>query len=210
VKLQLALDGDLACSLDILRAARPYVDLAELGTPLIFRHGLEAARAIRAAFPDLPLLADLKIMDAGEHEAALAFEAGCQWVTVLGVAHNHTVEGALAAARAAGGAIMADLMQVADPVARGRELLARGCDVLCVHTAYDVQASGADPLADLARLRAALPDARLAVAGGIRADTVDRLAPFRPEIVVVGGAIVNADDPARAARTLAERIKRCA
>jgi len=30
------------------------------------------------------VLADLKIMDAGEHEANLAFEAGADIVTVLG------------------------------------------------------------------------------------------------------------------------------
>ena len=43
--------------------------------------------------------ADLKIMDAGEHEANLAFNAGADIVTVLGVAHDETIRGVVRAAR---------------------------------------------------------------------------------------------------------------
>jgi len=81
LKLQVALDGDLESSLSILRVIRPYIDIAEIGTPLIFREGLRAIHVLHKAFPDLSVLADLKIMDAGEHEATLAFEAGCDLVS---------------------------------------------------------------------------------------------------------------------------------
>ena len=60
MKLQIALDGDIDQGLAVLQAVRPYVDIAEIGTPLIFREGLGAARRLREAFPDLALLADLK------------------------------------------------------------------------------------------------------------------------------------------------------
>lgn len=58
------------------------------------------------------MLADLKIMDAGEHEASLAFAAGADIVTVLGLSADSTVSGAVAAARAAGGGrlVMADMI----------------------------------------------------------------------------------------------------
>ena len=42
-------------------------------------------------------------MDAGEHEANLAFAAGADIVTVLGVSHDETIRGVVAAARRAGG-----------------------------------------------------------------------------------------------------------
>ena len=38
-------------------------------------------------------------MDAGEHEANLAFNAGADIVTVLGVAHDETIRGVVRAAR---------------------------------------------------------------------------------------------------------------
>ena len=206
MKLQVALDGDLESSLSILRVIRPYIDIAEIGTPLIFREGLGAIRVLHKAFPDLSVLADLKIMDAGEHEATLAFEAGCDLVTVLGVASNSTIQGTLNAAKRFDKKIMVDMMQVSAPIQRSRELLKMGCDYLCIHTAYDLQASGTTPLANLAQLREALPDAPLAVAGGIGPDTLDSLCDYQPSVVIVGGKITNSSNPTLIAQTIRTRL----
>lgn len=207
MKLQLALDGDFEASLAILRAVRPYIDIAEIGTPLIFREGIAAARRLRAAFPDLPLLADLKIMDAGDLEAAIAFEAGCDLVTALGVTQDATLRGALAAAGRYGKQVMVDMMQVPDLCARAEALLAMGCHYLCVHTAHDRQSAGDGPLTPLRALRQRLPDAPLAVAGGIGPGAIDAVAALRPEIVVVGSAIAGAADPVRVAQAIRERMR---
>jgi 3-hexulose-6-phosphate synthase len=206
MRLQLALDGSFPDSLAVLTRAKTYVDIAEIGTPLVFREGLEAARKLRHLFPDIILLGDLKIMDAGEEEAALAFDAGCDIVTVLGVAHDQTVSGAVSAGRRYGKQVMVDMMQVGDLVSRAQRLLELGCDYLCVHTAYDLQSSHESPLADLRLLRSALPDCRLVAAGGIKLETIDRVAALHPEIVVVGGAITRASDPAQAAQSIRERM----
>lgn len=206
MKLQVALDGPIEHSLAILRVIRPYIDIAEIGTPLFYREGITAALRVRQAFPDLTLLADLKIMDAGGEEASIAFNAGCDMVTVLGVAANVTVNGVLAVAKDLGRQVMVDMIQVPDPVVRSRELLEMGCHVLCVHTAYDLQSSDRTPLDDLRCLRRALPDAPLAVAGGIGLDTIDEVVTLTPKIVVVGAAITNASDPARVARAIQRRI----
>lgn len=206
VLLQLALDGTLDAARAVLAAVHPYVDVIEIGTPLIFREGIAAVRWAGEQHPDKPILADLKIMDAGEDEASIAFEAGAALVTVLGAAADATVSGVIRAARRYGGQVVADLVQVPDPVGRGCALLALGCDVLCVHTAYDMQGAGRTPLAALRALRERLPDARLAAAGGITPQTIGDILSARPAMVVVGGAITRAHDPAQAARALRERI----
>jgi 3-hexulose-6-phosphate synthase len=205
--LQIALDGTLDDGLRLLNDIYPFVDVIEIGTPLVIREGMLAARTLRNAFPGAALLADIKIMDAGDAEAAIAFEAGCRWVTVMGIAPDETISGAVTAAEAAGGYVLADLMQVADPEGRGRALLDLGCHALCVHTAYDLQAGGGSPLAALAALRAALPRAPLAVAGGIGPDTLDDILTYAPHTVIVGGAITRAADPAGVARRLSEWIR---
>lgn len=206
LKLQVALDGTLAQAVTILEQVAAWVDIAEIGTPLIYHEGMHAARRLREAFPTLTLLADLKIMDAGEEEAEIAFEAGCDIVTVLGVSHDATVAGAARAAQRRGKQVMADLMRVADPVSRGRELLALGCDVLCVHTAFDVQSATQTPLGTLTTLRQALPEAALAAAGGIKLANVDAILALRPQIVIAGGAITRAANPTAAAQALRERL----
>ena len=205
MQLQLALDGSLDESLAILQIVHRYIDIAEIGTPLIFREGMHAVRSIRQAFPHLPLLADLKIMDAGKIEAAIAFEAGCQTVTVLGVTQEATIQGALQAANQFGGQVMMDMMQVKPLIEGARKCVGFGCKWLCIHTAYDRQ-EHESPLAELEQLRRALPAASLAVAGGIGLETIDTVMKQQPDIVIVGSAITQADDPVYVARTMHKRI----
>lgn len=205
-KLQVALDGELTAAFEILAQVRPFIDIAEIGTPLIYREGMTAVQQIRQHYPDLTLLADLKIMDAGAEEAQIAFAAGADIVTVLGVTNDATVAGAVKSARQHGGQIMADLMQVANLLERATQLMQLGCAVLCVHTAYDLQSSQDSPYHELAQLRQHLPAAQLAIAGGVSLEKLDAIYPHQPDIVIVGGAITRAAVPAQSARLLYQRI----
>lgn len=206
MKLQLALDGTLEQALSILQHMAPFVDIVEVGTPLIYREGMRAVREIRSRYPALGLLADLKIMDAGDEESSIAFEAGADFVTVLGVANDSTIRGAATAARRNGKQLVADLMQVVDKPARGLELLSLGVDYLCAHTAFDLQAIHNVPLDDLRRLRELPGHVPLAAAGGISLLTLDAVAALRPEIVIIGSAITGATDPVVIAQAVHERL----
>ena len=206
-ELQIALDGELSAALETLAQVHPYVDIAEIGTPLVFREGMRAVREIRAAYPQLTLAADLKIMDAGAAEANIAFSAGADCATVMALASDATIAGALSSARAHNKRIMVDMMQVAEPLARARQLLALGCDLLCLHTAHDLQSSQASPYAQLAQLRAALPAAQLAIAGGVKLETLEQILPLRPQVVIVGSGLTAAPDPRATAREFHERIR---
>ena len=206
-KLQLALDGDLASALEIMAEVHAFVDIAEIGTPLVFREGMNAILRIRAEYPQIVLVADLKIMDAGEAEADIAFSAGADIVTVMAVAADATIAGALKSARAHQKQVMIDMMQVTEPRKRAMELVNLGCDLLCLHTAHDQQASHGSPFAQLAQLREALPTAALAIAGGVKLPTLEQILPLNPQVVIVGSGITAAADPREAAQQLHERIK---
>ncbi len=205
-KLQLALDGDLSSALAVLEQAHAFVDIVEIGTPLVFRDGMRAVGKIRAAYPGLRLLADLKIMDAGAAEADIAFGAGADMVTVLGLAGDETIQGALNSAEKHGGQVMIDMMEVAEPPQRAVELIGLGCDLLCLHTAHDQQPKRDSPWRQLAQLRAAYPALHLAIAGGISQKLLPQILPLQPQIIVVGSAITAAADPGLAARLIHEGI----
>jgi 3-hexulose-6-phosphate synthase len=207
IKLQIALDGTYLQGVKILHEVHPFVDIVEVGTPLLFREGIQAVTLLRQQFPDVEILADLKIVDAGEAEASIAFEAGCDYVTVLGVASDTTINGVLVAARKFDGKVMVDMMQVIDVLDRSRQMLSMGCHIVCVHTGYDLQQAGDSiPLEHLRQLREALPEAPLAAAGGIGLVHVTSLKELHPQIVIVGGAITQANDPAAAASALKRRL----
>jgi 3-hexulose-6-phosphate synthase len=202
--LQLALDGTLEQALVVLEQVHDLVERIEVGTPLVFREGMRAVRAVRERWPRHHLLADLKIMDAGAEEARIAFEAGADEVSVLSLAADATIAQVVAAARSSGRAVLADLIEAREPVARARRLHSAGVDVLAVHVGVDEQGRRT-PFEAFAALREALPDARLAIAGGIDARSAARLREAA-DIVVVGGGIARADDPRAAALALREAL----
>lgn len=205
MKLQVALDGTWEQAQDVIRRVAEGVDIVEVGTPLMYREGIGVVQRLREIAPGAELLADLKIMDAGDEEASIAFGVGCAYVTVMGVANDKTIRGCVDSARRYGRKVVADMMQVEHLVERGQVLLEMGCDILCAHTAFD-QLGEASPLAALRLLREALPDACLAVAGGVGLKNIDVVLAEQPDIVVVGGAIARAADPRQVARALQLRM----
>jgi 3-hexulose-6-phosphate synthase len=205
VTLQLALDFvDLEEALRLLEKVHSFADIIEVGTPCVIRYGVEAVHKIKQSYPAKEVLADLKIMDAGEGEAQLGFEAGASIVTVLGVAHDETIAGAVRAAAKFEGRIMADLMSVPSPATRAQELEKLGCGIVCVHTATDAQRSGKHAFENVRMLRSQLSRAQIAVAGGIDVNSAVAARESGADILVVGSGIVKADDPCAAARALHE------
>src|SRR2546422_11676042 len=73
-------------------AVRAGVDWLEAGTPLILGEGLQAVKALRARFPEHPIVADLKTMDAGYLEAEMMAKAGATHVVAMGRAHPATIK----------------------------------------------------------------------------------------------------------------------
>ncbi len=204
MRLQLAIDTQTLSEAEALVAeVRDLVDVVEVGTPLVIREGVGAVRRLREAFPELTLLADLKIADGGHLEATLGFEAGARIVTVLAAAADETIRETLRAAREHGGEVMVDLMGVPDLEQRAAEVDRLGVRWVCLHTAVDVQRGDADAerraVEGLRRLKDVLAAAGTAVAGGITPATAASVAVLGPDILVVGSAIARAKDPRAAA-----------
>lgn len=205
MKLQLALDDiTLEEAMKLVANVRDYVDIIEVGTPMVMEYGMAPVRELKKRFPDKKVLADLKIMDAGKYEAEIAFKAGADYITVLGVTDDGTIEGCVEAARAHGGLAVADMICVKDTEERIKRLEELGIDVISVHTGVDQQAAGRTPLDDLKVMRGAVTSAEISVAGGISAETLPAYLEYRPEIVIVGSGITHAEDP----REEAEKIFR--
>lgn len=208
MKLQLAIDElNLPEALEQLEELIQYVDIVEVGTPFVIDAGREAVRQIKAKFPQVDVLCDAKIMDAGAYEAQLAFEANAEYVTVLGVTDDLTIKGCVEEAQKHGKKIMVDMITVADFATRVPQVEALGVDVIAVHTGADQQAAGRTPLEDLAEMKKHVKNVQVAVAGGINSQTVKEYMALNPDIVIVGSGILNAEDPVKEARLIAEALK---
>ncbi|WP_044477755.1 3-hexulose-6-phosphate synthase [Paenibacillus antibioticophila] len=208
MKLQLALDlVNIPDGIALVKEVESYVDIVEIGTPIVINEGLHAVKAMKDAFPHLEVLADLKIMDAGGYEIMKAAEAGADLVTVLGVSNDMTIKGAVEEAKKQNKKILVDMINVADLEKRAREVDALGVDYICVHTGYDQQAVGENPFEDLLTIKRAVTNAKTAVAGGIKLETLPEVIKAAPDLVIVGGGITGAEDKAAVASEIQRLIK---
>ncbi|WP_053217847.1 3-hexulose-6-phosphate synthase [Virgibacillus senegalensis] len=204
MKLQLALDlVNIPQAIELIKEVEEHIDIVEIGTPIINSEGHRAVREVKEAFPNLTVLADVKIMDAAAYEVEQASKAGADIVTILGAAEDSSIKGAVEAARKQGKEILVDMIAVKDIKTRAEELDTLGADYICVHTGYDLQAEGKDSFEDLRTIKQVVKNAKTAIAGGIKLETLPEVIEAQPDLIIVGGGITSKVDK----KAEAEKIK---
>src|SRR3972149_6156861 len=177
--LQLSLDfTSLPAALAMALKIADIVDIIEVGTPLCKSAGLEAIRAMREVCPEKLIYADFKTPDVGALEAQMAFDAGADFMTVIGGAPLITVELALKEARERRKHILVELTGVRDILDRAQEWRQLGVEWLVYHRGWDEGIYHRKwSVDDLAIIRALIGMGfKVAVAGGI---TGEQLAYFQ-------------------------------
>ncbi|WP_085992982.1 3-hexulose-6-phosphate synthase [Oceanobacillus senegalensis] len=208
MKLQLALDlVNTEEAIELVKEVKDHIDIVELGTPVINREGLRAVKEMKAAFPELEVLADEKIMDAAAYEVAGAAEAGADIVTILAQAEDTSIKGAIEEAKKQGIEVLVDMIGVKDIQSRAEELDKLGADYICVHTGYDLQAEGKDSFADLRKIKEVVKNAKTAIAGGIKQETLQEAINAQPDLIIVGGGIANQENKNEVAKSMKEQME---
>jgi aldehyde:ferredoxin oxidoreductase len=209
-RLQVALDlRDLDEAVKIAqKSSRGGVDWIEVGTPLIKSAGMEAVRKLRGFFPHKVIVADLKTMDTGFLETEMAALAGADVVCILGIAPDSTIKDAVGAAKKFNVKIFTDLIGVSNPIERAIQLEKLGVDIIGLHIGIDQQLrSGFDkiPFPTLTELKKNIK-IEIAVAGGLKAETIPKAIECGADILIVGGAITRSANPEKATLRLKEVI----
>ena len=198
ILLQLALDTPEA--LAVLPRVASWVDIVEVGTPLLKRFGLAALATVREIAPKATLLADSKTVDGGGAESKMLFDAGADLVTVLSCARPATIEAVAREARAREKAVMVDTLTEADPVVAATRAYPDAVRYVALHTGTDARLAGAATPADLFdAARRVQTQRKIALAGGIDRENIAMAVALRPAIIIVGRAITTAADPVAAA-----------
>jgi len=205
-KLQVAIDLlNTEDAIALATKVAPYIDIIELGTPLIESEGLRAITAMKAAFPDKKVFADFKTADAGALEAEMAFKAGADYITILGSVDDATIVGAVAKAKEYNRGVVVDTIGIADRVKRAQEVIKLGVEFVELHAGLDEQAKegySIQVLIDEAA-RAGVP---VSIAGGVNLNSIEGVKKSGAVVAVAGGAIYGAEDPAAAAKALKEAL----
>ncbi len=185
------------------------VDWLEAGTPLILAEGLRCVQAMRAAFPAVPIVADLKTMDGAGLEAEMMFKAGANMTVVMGQAHDASIIEQVKMARRYGGQVMCDVMLCPDKPKRAREAQEMGVDYIIVHTGFDERnmIHGLSPLDDLPAVLDAVTIPVQAV-GGLSVEQALQTLDMGAAIVVFGAPLVISGSAFKAASDNFEDVLR--
>ncbi len=201
-------------------ARRAGVDWLEAGTPLIIAEGMHGVRALREAFPGVPIVADLKTMDGGWLEAELMAKAGATHVVVMERAHEETIKVVVKAGRDFGVKIMGDDLGNPDRVGAAKHLEDLGCDYVIHHIGFDerrgIAARGERPPSPLDALKSIVEAVNIPVqaVGGLSLEQAIRTPEYGAPLVVIGAPLaIDADsfktssnDVESILRTICERV----
>lgn len=181
-------------------AMRAGVDWLEAGTPLILAEGLHGVRALRKAFPGIPIVADLKTMDGGYLEAEMMAKAGATHVVVMARAHEETLRCVVKAGHDFGVKVMGDNLGCPDMVAAAKWMEDLGCDYVIHHIGFDerrgIAAQGRRMPSPLDQLREVVQAVKVPVqaVGGLSLEQAIRCPEFGAPLVVLGAPLtIDAD-----------------
>ena len=203
-------------------ALRAGVDWLEAGTPLILAEGLHGVKKLREAFPEVPIVADLKTMDGGYLEAEMMAKAGATHVVVMARAHEETIRCVVQAGKDYGVKVMGDNLGCADKVAAARWLEELGCNYVVHHIGYDerrgIAARGLRMPSPLDQLREVVEAVRIPVqaVGGLSLEQAIRCPEYGAPLVVLGAPLtIDADafktadgDLEASLRLICEKVQR--
>jgi 3-hexulose-6-phosphate synthase/6-phospho-3-hexuloisomerase len=195
--VQISLDlVDIDDALDTaLIAVEAGIDWLEAGTPLILAEGLHAVRTLREAFPNHPIVADLKTMDGGYLEAEMMAKCGATHVVVMARAHPETIKAVVKAGRDYDIKVMGDNLGCENKAAASRMMEDLGVDYIVHHTGFDerngIAAAGGrrlSPLDDIDEVIRAVSIPVQAV-GGLTIEEAIEMPKRGAPLVVIGAPL---------------------
>lgn len=200
---QVALDlWDENEAFELVRRLEDYVDILEVGTPLLLSCGLSFVERLRKV-TSKPLFVDAKIVDAGEEEAQRVFEKGADIVSVLGGASRVTLEGVQRVAQRLGKRWVVDTIDLLPTSPNVALLEVMRPDFLALHVPHDVVFASQAAWEHMPFPEKILRNLPLMVAGGLTPEILPRvLERFRPAVVVVGSALTRSPFPEKVAQAV--------
>jgi 3-hexulose-6-phosphate synthase/6-phospho-3-hexuloisomerase len=157
--------------------------------------GLHGVRKLREAFPNIPIVADLKTMDGGYLEAEMMAKAGATHVVVMARAHEETIKVVVQAGKDYGIKVMGDNLGCPDMVSAAKWLEDLGCDYVIHHIGYDerrgIAAQGKRMPSPMDQLKEVVDAVRVPVqaVGGLTLEQAIACPAYGAPLVVLGAPL---------------------
>lgn len=208
MKLQLALD-DISTknAISLLDKIHPFIDIIELGTPYLLKNGLSTIKEFKNRYPTNKILCDTKIIDGGALESEMTLSNGADYLTVLGISDIETIKECIAVTKKYNKQLVIDMICITKFKEYVNLFENMSADILAIHTGVDQQRLGRTPLDDLKEVSLYKKDCKISVAGGINSNNIDKYISLNPDIIIVGGGIIQSKNPIEETKKISYKIR---
>ncbi|MEM0313532.1 MAG: orotidine 5'-phosphate decarboxylase / HUMPS family protein [Candidatus Bathyarchaeia archaeon] len=227
IQVALDMDSDIKTIVDVaVKAFKGGARIIEAGTPAIKRHGADTLiPALRNSLDklrdegfknDYVIVADMKVMDVGDLEARIAYRAGADIVCVLGIGSINKIKEALSEAIRKDKAIIIDLIQCDNPLAKIDEIREEIGEFedwfsFCIHRGISEQKKGRGIHEDktlIEEVKKKVGASPLFVAGGIKEGVIKDVVAYGGDVCVIGGAIYTSVNPEESVKRMLEEARK--
>ncbi len=198
MKLQISFDmTDLEKALDIALKTQEFTDIFEVGSPLIYTHGVKAVESFRAKFPKKKIFADLKLVNRFNGLVKIYSQAGADSFSVLAGTSNSAIQKASEFAHSFEMQIALDLVDAYSLGQSCMDAKALDIDFIIFHGPHETTQL-LDLLDEWENVKGNT-DLHIYVAGGINRKNIDKVLALKPNGIIIGSSIVKSENPAKEA-----------
>lgn len=205
MKLQVAIDRvSFEKAAELVEEFEGIADVIEIGTSLVKDYGLLKLKDITNKVNKSKVLGDIKTSDEGAYEFRQGFEQGFDILTVMGSASFETISKCYEVSEEYNKVMMIDLLECSKE--KIDEISNFDNAIYCIHTSIDkkrVIAIG-DEIEEFKKTFPRIKN--IAVAGGIKIDSIEELKKYDVELVIVGSAITSSNNPKEVSKGFKEAI----
>jgi 3-hexulose-6-phosphate synthase len=205
MKLQIAIDRvSFEKAKNLTEIFDGLAEVIEIGTSLIKDYGLLKLKELTSKKNTSKLLGDIKTSDEGAYEFKQGFKQGFDILTVMGSAALETIDKCYEVSEQNNGTMMIDLLECSDE--KIKEIAHFKNAIYCIHASIDREKL-LNPAKTVKEFKERFPQVnKIAVAGGITLDCISELSKHNIELVIVGSAITNAENPVKKAKQFKEAM----
>ena len=197
MELQISFDiPNLEKALKIAKETEKFADILEVKKSLILNEGVKAVCEFKKNFPDKKIFADTKIVDRID-SLEMFFNCGAETATVLCATSHHVIQKATSMAHKFNSKIALDLLGDYSMGQIAMDAHALDVDILILHRPHD-DGTVTSVLDEWETIRGNT-DLPIFLAGGISRKNIEQVLELKPQGIIIGTSITQAEDPAKEA-----------
>ncbi len=189
--------ADLNQALNVAQQTAEYADILGIGSLLLLKDGVKSIKAFKTAFPNKAIFAESRLSEKADQAVTMMAQAGANYVSVLACCFHSTIKKTVETAKSFDVKVALDLFNAPSTGQSAMDAKMLGVHLLLLHRlphadeSIEIEAEWHN-----VRDNSKLP---IFITGKIDEENFTKIIALKPQGIMIGGAITQAENPAKAA-----------